>query len=281
MKKTLLSLTASLLLLSSVTRAQIIQNGDFENVSICIASGSVLPYWADNDCNDTGVRPTSDARNGYTALLLDNRLQTTRQRAVNSESLAPGPLPTQMTFNWKAQMILSDTVYANVYTKCNSGGGWLKMGGWRYIDSLGMNPGWHQASVPIAGVSPFCFDSIRVELLGGNKVNMVSDGTKFFVDDISFNFVPVGLNEPHDQSLHAVAFPNPANETLNLRLAGESGRMASLRIHTLAGQVCMSQELRIEQDHIQVSTAELANGMYIVSLQINNKHYIQKLTVNH
>lgn len=281
MKKTLFTLTASLLLLAAGTKAQIIQNGDFENVSICIASGSILPYWGDNDCNDTGVRPTSDARNGYTALLLDNRLHTFRQRAVNSESLAPGPLPTQMTFNWKANMILTDTVYANVYTKCNVGGGWIAMGHWLYIDSLGMNPGWQQANVAIAGVSPFCYDSIRVEFLGGNKVNMVSDGTKFFVDDISFNFAPVGINEPYNQSLQAVAFPNPVHETLNLRLIGESDGNALLRISTLAGQVCIDKKLQILQCQVQVSTAELANGMYIVNLQVDNKHYIQKLTVNH
>lgn len=281
MKKTLLTLTASLLLLSPGSKAQVIQNGDFENVSICIASGSILPYWDDNDCNDTGVRPTSDARNGYTALLLDNRLHTFRQRAVNSESLAPGPLPTQMTFNWKAQMMLSDTVYANVYTKCNVGGGWITMGHWRYIDSLGMNPGWHQANVAIAGVSPFCFDSIRVEFLGGNKVNMVSDGTKFFVDDISFNFVPVGINEPHAPALQLRAFPNPSSETLSLRLPGTTSGRALLRISTLSGQVCIGREVQIEQGEAQLSTSELANGMYFVELQVNNKQYIQKLTVNH
>lgn len=70
--------------------------------------------------------------------------------------------------------------------------------------------------------------------------------------------------------------PNPANEFVNIALNATSGRFT---IVTLSGQVVASGDLTEGQN--EVSTATLANGIYLVRVSSEAGEAVEKLSIRH
>jgi hypothetical protein len=70
--------------------------------------------------------------------------------------------------------------------------------------------------------------------------------------------------------------PNPANDNVTIALNATSGRFA---IVTLSGQVVASGDLTEGQN--EVSTATLANGIYMVRVISESGEAVEKLAIRH
>ena len=87
--------------------------------------------------------------------------------------------------------------------------------------------------------------------------------------------VLANLNEPFESSKFQI-YPNPANDFLIVEINGNIGSM-ELRIYGVNGQLVKIEE--VNDNKVYVSTADLDDGVYQVSLSNDNAHWIQKLVI--
>ncbi len=98
------------------------------------------------------------------------------------------------------------------------------------------------------------------------------------VDDIEILDLGAPANINHIESLQATAYPNPAQNELNI-ISADKGQLNITLMNSL-GQVLFTtnkQTLGLTQ----VNIAEIPNGFYFVKLQINQKSTILKLRISH
>jgi hypothetical protein len=76
-------------------------------------------------------------------------------------------------------------------------------------------------------------------------------------------------------------YPNPARNNVTLRFISEDVENAVLKIRLLNGQVVLQNKLNINQgeNNLQVQTAGLPNGIYIIELSTPGKTYINKINI--
>ena len=99
----------------------------------------------------------------------------------------------------------------------------------------------------------------------GYECNTVFGGTQDF-EIVKFNLI-TGLNEiPTIEKIKI--YPNPAQDFITLELPTNIGQ-SQLSIYNLTGQLISQNQ--ITQPSLQLSTADLSNGMYIFVLQTEDK----------
>ncbi|MFZ9733033.1 MAG: T9SS type A sorting domain-containing protein, partial [Schleiferiaceae bacterium] len=97
----------------------------------------------------------------------------------------------------------------------------------------------------------------------------------FYLDNISQGTASgIGMDEEFANSVSVA--PNPANDFVSIALNAEKGQFT---VATLTGQTVASGLLNQGQN--TVSTATLANGMYLVRVSSEAGSTVQKLMVRH
>lgn len=76
-----------------------------------------------------------------------------------------------------------------------------------------------------------------------------------------------------------VVFPNPTNETLHVRIAGESGTAAELKLFTIDGRLVWQEKrvLATEFTTLEVSVCEFASGAYIMQYNYKGQNITRKV----
>ena len=98
------------------------------------------------------------------------------------------------------------------------------------------------------------------------------------VDDIEILDLGAPSNINNIESLQATAYPNPAQNELNI-ISADKG-LINITLMNSLGQVLFTtnkQTLGLTQ----VNITEIPNGFYFVKLQINQKSTILKLRISH
>ena len=90
-------------------------------------------------------------------------------------------------------------------------------------------------------------------------------------DTVNVNVVPgfVSENEMFSQSISV--YPQPAKDLLNISLNYCYEKTIEIKIMDINGREIENKELEVAQGKTQLSTSELANGVYILQIT-NNKH---------
>jgi hypothetical protein len=86
----------------------------------------------------------------------------------------------------------------------------------------------------------------------------------------------IGVDELNEEALHFLLYPNPANETVNLRFKPHVKYLCTLMNatgQTVAQWAC--------QDFYQFNASTYANGMYYLNIESNDWTYTQKMQISH
>jgi hypothetical protein len=94
-----------------------------------------------------------------------------------------------------------------------------------------------------------------------------------YLDDINITGT-VGLDEFGKRRQFSV-YPNPTSDILNVELPTDGGTYTSLNVLDLSGRVAYSQ-LITAQSKLQISTAALAAGVYVIELNGNTGKVAQQ-----
>ncbi len=105
--------------------------------------------------------------------------------------------------------------------------------------------------------------SVSVIVIDGQSqaaIGNPNDDT-IFQNEIANNFQTADIN--------LIAYPNPANNFLNIKLQGTLNGNAELRMVNAQGQILETQIILAEESDntIELNTSELPTGMYIISVQ--------------
>ena len=140
---------------------------------------------------------------------------------------------------------------------------------WEADAAVAVDSQWTQLSWDLSSVGTL-YD--RVVLFPGWGV---SNAGTFYLDNIEQgNASGLGLREGIVSKV--IFTPNPANEFVNIALNATSGRFT---IVTLSGPGVASGDLTEGQN--EVSTATLANGIYLVRVSSEAGEAVEKLSIRH
>lgn len=87
-----------------------------------------------------------------------------------------------------------------------------------------------------------------------------------------FNPIPVGVKEMPQETIKALAYPNPAKDELNIDISGLSQNMEHrIQIIDALGHICMDRIIRGEGNVLTVGVANLSVGVYTYQIYDNKK----------
>lgn len=87
-----------------------------------------------------------------------------------------------------------------------------------------------------------------------------------------FNPIPCSVKEVPQETIKALAYPNPAKDELNIDISGLSQNMEHrIQITDALGHICMDRIIRGEGDVLTVGVASLPVGMYTYQIYYDKK----------
>jgi hypothetical protein len=199
----------------------------------------------------------------------------------------------QMTFRCAFASQVQDTGFVTeklrimVSTNCGQSWSTLSTKQGSTLLSAGLIPGmfiptndpqmWKLITINIAAQYAQARTRFKFEWTGGQY------GNQFYIDDINITGTNVGINEVSNVS-YLDLFPNPAQENSSVKFSVKESEHVKITITDLNGRVIqqISDETFGQGEHIVTfSTAELASGMYMVTVDDGTTRQVKKLAVNH
>ena len=87
-----------------------------------------------------------------------------------------------------------------------------------------------------------------------------------------FNPIPCSVKEVPQETIKALAYPNPAKDELNINISGLSQNMEHrIQITDALGHICMDRIIRSEGNVLTVGVASLPVGMYTYQIYYDKK----------
>jgi hypothetical protein len=100
--------------------------------------------------------------------------------------------------------------------------------------------------------------------------------------NVTYNALPVGINNQTARNILSGAFPNPANNTVNFEYSLNTENAGSVVIRNLVGSVVKKSTLTSVEGKLSVFTGDLPEGIYFYSLDLDGKTMTtRKLIVSH
>ncbi|MDQ3109789.1 MAG: M43 family zinc metalloprotease [Bacteroidota bacterium] len=136
---------------------------------------------------------------------------------------------------------------------------------------------WRTSTVNIATTYAQAQVRFKFEWTGGQY------GNEFYLDDINITGNGVGVEETASGSSFDL-FPNPSQDNTTIRFALTQRENVKITMTDLDGRVVkeISNGEFSEGEHVvPFSTAELASGMYLITVDNGTARHVKKLAVNH
>lgn len=238
-------------------------------------------------------RSTAEGSTGTSCMMLDNFWNT---RGMVDELITPQydlryMTGMQLSFNVAFATQLLDTSLLKeklrVLVSTNCGQSWTPVfskNGVQLI-SAGVNaspfsPGtnpllWRNFTVNVSSANAQARVRFKFEFTGGDF------GNHFYLDDINISGV-VGVNGPDAITSDLNVYPNPATDLLNVSLLLQQKSTVRIALNDLNGRevaVIHSGELQPGENTIQYSTAELASGLYLMTVTDESGKLVQKISI--
>jgi len=119
----------------------------------------------------------------------------------------------------------------------------------------------------IVGI-PWQWDNDGPNMLGVIDIYAMapgSDDPMFYIDNVCFMEVPVGIAPPESKEVGIRLFPNPAHQFLNIQSTSD---LVSVQVFNTVGQTVYSS--KASGNAMQINTQSLESGLYIVQIQTEN-----------
>jgi len=142
-------------------------------------------------------------------------------------------------------------------------------------------PSYQAFSIPITWNSSSQPDMLEFRMDNGGADRICKDtSTRFFVDDLMFNF-PNGVQENLFPEDGFQTYPNPTTDFVTVKLSTEYARPDySLTIHDIEGKLVSRHGIKTLQ---QISLNGYADGVYFIQLRDNTGKVLSgnRITVHH
>ncbi len=117
---------------------------------------------------------------------------------------------------------------------------------------------------------------ITIPFIGSQSIPQTYTGYKLVV------LSPVGLNDVSN-TLNLITYPNPANANQIIEYTSANNENYALGIYNSMGQMVANKAGSVKEgvNKINVSTADLTNGMYFYSLKVGNAVFSKSILVQH
>ena len=97
---------------------------------------------------------------------------------------------------------------------------------------------------------------------------------------------PIVVNIPSSNTsgFNCLIFPNPANNTINIRIDSETSGKAEIKIINLSGKCLYNTKKYISLGKneflLNINLSKFSEGMYLVSINSGNNNFTQKIDIN-
>jgi hypothetical protein len=172
-----------------------------------------------------------------------------------SQTIATSTVYTSVTFKYKATIQTGDVAFAWVEARKN---GVVVSGG--QLPIAASAAAWTDGTITMSNYTdlPDTIDIIFVSSVGsiftGTGIPEPVEGTKLMIDDVRFLGNAAGIEE---NSLTINAYPNPANDVLNISISEEA---SSVLVISMDGKIITRQEVNGNSTSIDVTA--LSSGIY-------------------
>lgn len=254
--------------------------------------------WHSINYNNDGIywhETNAGGATGTSSIVLDNYNNTTGEIDDLITPQYDLRYMTGMTMTFKVAFAsqLQDTGYITeklrVLASTNCGQSWtqvLTRQGATLL-SAGMVPGyfiptndpqlWKLITINLAPSYAQARVRFKFEWTGGQY------GNQFYIDDINLTGTNVGMNEISTVTYFDL-FPNPAQDNSTIKFSVKESEHVKITMTDLNGRLVqqISDETYSQGEHVVAfSTAELAEGMYLVTIDDGTTRQVKKLAVNH
>ena len=87
----------------------------------------------------------------------------------------------------------------------------------------------------------------------------------------------MGINDLHSNDVNI--YPNPAVNKIMVDLKGLDLHYPEIKLINALGQIMVSKNIVYTEDHIELNTDNLENGIYFIFVQTNNQRLSQKIII--
>ena len=109
------------------------------------------------------------------------------------------------------------------------------------------------------------------------------DSLNFYVDSVSIFIldtnIVTGINIVNQNDLSIELMPNPTNRNVNVVFTAEKDGKAALKIMSYTGATLIEKQHFVQKgsSNLTLNLADLANGIYFMQIQLDNKVFIKKI----
>jgi len=117
-------------------------------------------------------------------------------------------------------------------------------------------------------ISPSNFDG-NVEKIHGNSV--------MYVDNLNFDNLITSISEQTSENTAFSLYPNPASDIVTLNIDNRNDADLTMYVYNVIGTLVKSETLK--QNTRQINIGDLSNGVYVVSIKINDRTENKRLII--
>jgi PKD repeat protein len=290
---------------ASITKSGYIYVGvPYAEVTMPIVEGFDTPQsfnqgWIAYNNNNDGIawhQTNATAATGTGAAVLDNFNNSANEVDALISPLCDLRYLTGMTLTFKTSFatqvqdtgLITESLRVMISTNCGQSWSTLAIKPGVTLLSGGLQPGyflppandlnfWTVSTINVSTIYAQAHVRFKFEWTGG------AFGNQLYLDDININATGVGINEASSVSSFDI-FPNPSQDNSAIHFALTQRETVKITMTDLDGRVVkeISNGEFSEGEHsIAFSTAELASGMYLVTVDNGTTKQVKKLAVNH
>ncbi|CAN5216252.1 hypothetical protein BH09BAC5_BH09BAC5_08700 [soil metagenome] len=182
---------------------------------------------------------------------------------------------------------LTEKLRILVSTNCGQSWSLISSKNATYLLSAGMVPGyyvptndpqlWKTTTLNING--SYAQEQVRFkfEFTGG------AYGNEFYLDDVNISGTNVGIGEVSNVSYFNL-FPNPAQDNSTVQFSLKENSHVNITVKDINGRIVKeitNSDYAIGEHTVPFSTAELASGLYLITVDDGTIQQVKKLSVNH
>lgn len=120
-------------------------------------------------------------------------------------------------------------------------------------------------------------------IIQSDVVATFSNTTLLLLDNFQFSNWKVSINQLRNQQEFTV-FPNPANESVNIKFDLNEGDAYNIKIYDISGRMVKevrNMSITYNQNEYQMSTVDIPSGLYFIELEGNQFLMHKKFMISH
>jgi hypothetical protein len=142
-----------------------------------------------------------------------------------------------------------------------------------FNSALATNNQWQQFSVDLTSVASQSITRFVMFIDQG-----VVNWDAYFLDDFNLSSTPLLINEINESNLISV-FPQPAKNSLNIKVNLNNNEINTLDIYNSQGKILLSNVLNKNSENINLDVSQFKSGIYFIKVHSKNNLYTKKVQI--